>query len=126
MILVHILLSEVGELSLYISLRKLKWAKLECQRELLIGVKYDNSRSYDALVGVVSHDYFHYLGARGVEHGLGRDEDRQRLRSLIINNYESHLQEIYIAAENEYFRWDEVSRLRLLNFLIIIHKNKKK
>ena len=82
---------------------------MKCQRELLIDASSDYKRSYDALVGVVSHDYFHYLGARGVEQGLGREEDRQRVRSLIINNYESHLKEIYVAVENEYFPWDEVS-----------------
>ena len=30
------------------------------------------------------------------------------LRSYIINNYETHLREIFLAVENEYSEWDQV------------------
>ena len=67
------------------------------------------SRSYDAMVGVTSNDWFHQQGSNSLEKGIRKEEKDKLLRSFIINNYETHLREIFLAVENEYSQWDQVS-----------------
>jgi hypothetical protein len=69
------------------------------------------SRSYDAMVGVTSNDWFHQQGANILEKGIREEEKDKLLRSFIINNYETHLREIFLAVENEYSQWDQVSHI---------------
>ena len=67
-------------------------------------------RSYDAIVGVTSQDWFHAQGADAFEKGISKKEKEKFLRSYILNNYENHLKEIFLAVENEYSEWDQVSQ----------------
>jgi hypothetical protein len=67
------------------------------------------SRSYDAMVGVTSNDWFHQQSAKSLEKGIRDDEKDKLMRSYIINNYETHLREIFLATSNEYSEWDQVS-----------------
>ena len=66
-------------------------------------------RSYDAMVGVTSNDWFHQQSAKSLEKGIRDDEKDKLMRSYIINNYETHLREIFLATSNEYSEWDQVS-----------------
>ena len=65
-------------------------------------------RSYDALVGVTSNDWFHQQSAKSLEKGIRDDEKDMLMRSYIINNYETHLREIFLATSNEYSEWEQV------------------
>jgi hypothetical protein len=65
------------------------------------------SRSYDAMVGVTSNDWFHQQSANSLEKAIRDDEKDMLIRSYIIN-YETHLCEIFLATSNEYSEWDQV------------------
>ena len=67
-------------------------------------------RSYDAIVGVTSQDWFHAQGADAFEKGISKKEKEKFLRSYILNNYENHLKEIFLVANNEYSELDKVTR----------------
>ena len=69
-----------------------------------------NSRSYDAIIGVTSNDWFHQQPAAFLEHGVSVENRKKLMRSYILNNYENHLREIFLSVENEYSAWDEVSQ----------------
>ena len=74
-------------------------------------------RSYDAIIGVTSSDWFHQLGAKSLEQGITKKEKEKFLRSYILNNYENHLKEIFLAVNNEYSQWDQVSPKWVKEFL---------
>ena len=61
-------------------------------------------------MGVTSRDWFHQQGAAAMERGVSRETKEKYLRSYILNNYENHLAEIFLAVNNEYSEWDQVSR----------------
>ena len=65
-------------------------------------------RSYDALIGVTTKDWFHQQGSESFDRGINRETKEKYLRSYILNNYENHLKEIFLAVTNEYSEWDEV------------------
>ena len=66
------------------------------------------SRSYSALVGAVTHDWFHQLGELQLQRGV-RQRDRDNvLRTFVMNNYDNHLMEIFLAVQNEYTDWEQV------------------
>ena len=67
-------------------------------------------RSYDAIVGVTSQDWFHAQGADALEKGISKKEKEKFLRSYILNNYENHLKEIFLVTNNEYSELDKVTR----------------
>ena len=69
-------------------------------------------RSYDALVGITSNDWFHEQGAAALDKGITKETKEKFLRSYILNNYENHLKEIFLAVNNEYSEWDQVSMTR--------------
>ena len=66
-------------------------------------------RSYDAIIGVTSNDWFHQQSAQSLEVGIREEEKDMLMKSYIINNYETHLREIFLATANEYSEWDQVS-----------------
>ena len=66
-------------------------------------------RSYDAIIGVTSNDWFHEQSAEILEKGIQQEEKDKFLRSYIINNYEAHLKEIFLSVSNEYTQWDQVN-----------------
>ena len=47
------------------------------------------------MVGVTSNDWFHQQSAKSLEKGIRDDEKDKLMRSYIINNYETHLREIF-------------------------------
>ena len=79
-------------------------------------------RSYEALIGIVSHDTFDWLSdkqsrfatASGLESGsidTATDslspEQRDRIyQSYVRNHYKAHLKEILLIVQNEYTDWD--------------------
>ena len=65
-------------------------------------------RSYDALIGVTSNDWFHQQRADFLERGVSEEDKKRLIRSYILNNYENHLKEIFLSVENEYSEWDQV------------------
>lgn len=71
------------------------------------GKRSFDARQYDALVGVTSSDWFHRLGSRAAREGLSVEERDRILRSFVLNNYDAHLQEIFLAVRNEYGDWDQ-------------------
>ena len=97
-----------------------------------------NPRQYDALLGVTTADWFHSQGSRALREGITEEErDRfslsslpclwdhhchyhcqhllpftyriiRLLRSYVMNNYDAHFREIFLAVLNEYTNWDQV------------------
>ena len=70
--------------------------------------KISDFKSYDALVGVTSHDWFHHQPEESLTKGISKETKEKYLRSYILNNYENHLKEIFLAVNNEYSEWDQV------------------
>ena len=82
-------------------------------------------RSYEALIGIVSHDTFDWLSdkqsrfatASGLESGsidtttdsLSPEQRDRIYQSYVRNHYKAHLKEILLIVQNEYTDWDSRS-----------------
>ena len=82
-------------------------------------------RSYEALIGIVSHDTFDWLSdkqsrfatASGLESGsidttsdsLSPEQRDRIYQSYVRNHYKAHLKEILLIVQNEYTDWDSGS-----------------
>ena len=65
-------------------------------------------RSYEALIGCVSHDWFHSLSEQQLEEGVKQQDRDNIFRTYTMNNYDNHLMEIFLAVQNEYTDWEQV------------------
>jgi len=71
------------------------------------GKRSFDARQYDAMVGVTTSDWFHPQGSRALQEGVSEEERDRLLRSYVINNYDGHLREIFLAVLHEYTDWDQ-------------------
>lgn len=62
-------------------------------------------RTYDALIGVVTHDFFNELSDSQVRFGMTLDERDKMFQTYVRNQYSAHLQEILLTMQNEYTDW---------------------
>ena len=77
-------------------------------------------RSYDAIVGITSNDWFNEQGAKALDQGITKETKEKFLRSYILNNYENHLKEIFLSVNNEYSEWDQVSMTRTCIYSLLL------
>lgn len=70
-------------------------------------LSYIFSRTYDAIVGVVSNDYFDDLPDTLIRRGLPKEQKDRMLQTFVRNQYSAHLQEILLTLQNEYSNWAE-------------------
>ncbi len=70
-----------------------------------ISLNFFPHRSYDALVGVVTHDYFDDLSDAEARSGVGTEQRNRMLQTFVRNQYSAHLQEILLTLQNEYTDW---------------------
>ena len=68
-------------------------------------------RTYDALVGVTTHDFFDELSDDDVRRGITIEQRNRMMQTYVRNQYSSHLQEILLTLENEYTDWAETVQL---------------
>ena len=72
-------------------------------------------RTYDALIGVVSHDYFDDLSDVAASSGVtGLERRDRRLQTFVRNHYSSHLREILLTLQNEYTDWSEAEQTPIM------------
>ena len=64
-------------------------------------------RTYDALIGIVTHDFFDELSDKQVRHGLSLQQRDKMLQTFVRNHYNAHLQEILLTLQNEYTDWTQ-------------------
>nr|XP_040566770.1 neuroligin-1-like [Lepeophtheirus salmonis] len=71
------------------------------------GKRSFGTRTYEAIVGVVTHDYFNDLSDEEVRRGIGLNVRDRMLQTFVRNQYKAHLQEILLTLQNEYTDWAE-------------------
>ncbi len=64
-------------------------------------------RSYDALVGVTTHDFFDALSDDDSRDGVPLERRDRMLQTFVRNQYTAHLREILLTLQNEYTDWAE-------------------
>jgi len=69
------------------------------------GKRSFGTRTYDALIGVVTHDFFNELSDSQVRFGMTLDERDKMFQTYVRNQYSAHLQEILLTMQNEYTDW---------------------
>ena len=62
-------------------------------------------RTYDALIGIVTHDFFNELSDTQIRFGMSLDERDKMFQTFVRNQYSAHLQEILLTMQNEYTDW---------------------
>ena len=62
-------------------------------------------RTYDALIGIVTHDFFNELSDSQVRIGMTLEERDKMFQTFVRNQYSAHLQEILLTMQNEYTDW---------------------
>ena len=62
-------------------------------------------RTYDALIGIVTHDYFDELSDSQVRRGLSLEQRDKMFQTFVRNQYNAHLQakSLYISHALCYF-----------------------
>lgn len=75
----------------------------------------DPYRSYDALVGVVTHDFASGLSDADWRSGFGVERRDLMLQTFVRNGYSAHLQEILLTLQNEYTDWAADRQTRKIN-----------
>ncbi|XP_059081378.1 neuroligin-4, Y-linked-like [Tigriopus californicus] len=71
------------------------------------GKRSFGTRTYEALVGVVNHDFFDDLSEDDVQNGITIEQRNRMLQTFVRNQYSAHLQEILLTLQNEYTDWAE-------------------
>ena len=64
-------------------------------------------RTYEALIGIASHDFFDELSDDQVRLGMSLEERDKMLQTFVRNQYNAHLQEILLTLQNEYTDWEQ-------------------
>ena len=64
-------------------------------------------RSYEAMIGVVTHDYFDDISDADVRRGVPTERRDRMLQTFVRNHYSAHLREILLTLQNEYTDWTE-------------------
>ena len=62
-------------------------------------------RTYEAIVGVVSHDFFDDLSDSSVRRGIALERRDRVFQTFVRNQYSAHLKEILLTLQNEYTDW---------------------
>ena len=64
-------------------------------------------RTYDALIGITTHDFFDELSDSQVRSGMSLEQRDKMLQTFVRNQYNAHLQEILLTLQNEYTDWEQ-------------------
>lgn len=67
-------------------------------------------RTYDALIGIVTHDFFDELSDRQLRHGMSLEQRDKMFQTFVRNQYNAHLQEILLTLQNEYTDWEQAQQ----------------
>ena len=64
-------------------------------------------RTYDALIGIVTHDFFDELSDSQLRRGMSIQQRDKMFQTFVRNQYNAHLQEILLTLQNEYTDWEQ-------------------
>ena len=74
--------------------------KFVCLLYCLLSSSHVYFRTYEALVGVVTHDFFDELSEAEVRDGLQPERRDRILQTFVRNQYDAHLKEILLTLQN--------------------------
>ena len=89
-----------------------RWGFLETLSKAFVLYEFERVfvsffRTYDALVGVSTHDFFDSLSELDIRRGVTTQQRDRMLQTFVRNQYSAHLQEILLTLQNEYTDWDK-------------------